>query len=460
MIKQKTLNAPFSLDGKGLHTGLEIHITFKPAPINTGYIIKRVDLENQPEIRALAENVTNTNRGTVLSKNDVSVSTVEHAMAALYANEIDNCIIEVNAPEFPILDGSASIYMNEIKKVGLTEQDARREFYIVKKRLEFSLPDSKSKLILLPDDRFGLDVQIDFPSKVLANQSARIDSLSEFEEEIASARTFVFVREIKPLLQAGLIKGGDLDNAIVIYDEEMPQEELDSLAGLVNAPSRDASHLGYLSNKPLRYPNEPARHKLLDVLGDLALIGKPIKGHIIAVCPGHKVNNMMARVIRKDIKIHESQAPSYNPNNDPVLDINQIKKLLPHRYPFLLVDKVIEEGADYIVGVKNVSGNEPFFQGHFPEEPVMPGVLIVEAMAQCGGLLVLGTMPEGDYSTYFLAINNVRFRRKIVPGDTLIFKLKYISEIRRGIANMRGLAFVGDTLACEAEFMAQIIKNK
>lgn len=457
---QKTLVAPFSLQGKGLHTGLEIHITFFPAPEYTGYVIRRTDLEGKPEIPALAELVSNTNRGTVLSKGDVSVSTVEHAMAALYASEIDNCIIEVDAPEFPILDGSSKFYIEQIQRVGLVEQDARREYYVVKKRLEFALPDGNSKLILLPDETFGLDVQINFNSSVLPNQSARIDSLSEFATEIASARTFVFVREIKGLLEAGLIKGGDLDNALVIYDEKMPQTEFDSLRALVNAPEKDASELGYLSNKPLIVPNEPARHKLLDLIGDLALIGRPIKGHIIAVCPGHTVNNKMARVIRKEIKHNESQSPSYNPNAEPLMDVNRIKQLLPHRYPFLLVDKVMEAGVDYIVGVKSVSGNEPFFQGHFPQEPVMPGVLIVEAMAQCGGLLVLNSMPqEGSYSTYFMMINNVKFRQKVVPGDTLIFKLKFLDAIRRGVANMRGLAFVGDKLVCEAEFMAQIITN-
>lgn len=461
MQKQQTLKDSFSLQGKGLHTGLIIHIAFHPAPEDTGYKIKRLDLEGQPIIEAIADNVHGTNRGTVLKKGDVTVSTIEHAMAALYALGVDNCMIEVNAPEFPILDGSAEPYVNEIRRVGLVEQSALREYYIVKKRMEVSDPESKSKLIFLPDEEFSVDVHISFPSKVLSNQFASLESLSDFEEQIANARTFVFVREVQMLLEANLIKGGDLDNALVIYDELLPQDRLDAMSDMMGVERKEVNELGYINNKPLIYDNEPARHKLLDVLGDLALIGKYVKGRIIATCPGHSINNKMARLIRKDIKLNEAQAPHYDPNKDPIMDVNRIKELLPHRYPFLLVDKIIEVGPDYIVGVKSVSGNEPFFQGHFPAEPVMPGVLQVEAMAQVGGLLVLNTLTEpGSYSTYFLMIDKVKFRRKVVPGDTLVFKLRMISEIRRGVANMRGLAFVGEQLACEAEFMAQIIQNK
>lgn len=461
MQKQQTLKDKFCLQGKGLHTGLDIHITFCPAPEESGYKIKRVDLEGQPVIAAIADNVHSTRRGTVLKKGEVSVSTIEHAMAALYALGVDNCLIEVDAPEFPILDGSAEPYVSEIKRVGLVEQETPRDYYIIKKRMEVSDPESNSKLILLPDDEFTVDVHIAFPSKVLSNQFASLETLSDFEEQIAGARTFVFVREVQMLLEANLIKGGDLDNALVIYDEPLAQDRLDALSDMMGVERKQVNELGYINNKPLIYDNEPARHKLLDVLGDLALIGKYIRGRIIATCPGHSINNKMARLIRKEIKQNEAQAPVYNPNKEPIMDINRIKELLPHRYPFLLVDKIIEVGPDYIVGVKSVSGNEPFFPGHFPGEPVMPGVLQVEAMAQVGGLLVLNTLTEpSSYSTYFLMIDKVKFRRKVVPGDTLVFKLRMISEIRRGVANMRGLAFVGEQLACEAEFMAQIIQNK
>ena len=461
MQKQKTLASEFSLQGKGLHTGLDIHITFKPAPENHGYQIKRTDLEGGPIVEALAENVINTQRGTVVGKKDVQISTIEHAMAALYAWEVDNCLIEVDAPEFPILDGSAHPFSEGIRSVGLTEQNAPRDYYIVRHKMEVKDEKTGSSLTILPDDRFSMNVLIDFDSPVLANQYATLSDLSQFADEIAASRTFVFVREIEMLLRNGLIKGGDLDNAIVIYDREMPQAELDRIADELGLPHKSVCELGYVNNKPLAYANEPARHKLLDVIGDLALIGKPIKGHIIATRPGHKINNQLAQVIRKDIKLNSIQAPVYDPNREPLMDINRIRELLPHRYPFLLVDKIIEIGGDYIVGIKNVSVNEPFFQGHFPQEPIMPGVLLVEAMAQTGGLLVLNSVDEPErYSTYFMKIDGVKFRQKVVPGDTLIFRLQLISPIRRGISTMKGYVFVGEKVVCEAEFMAQIVKNK
>lgn len=461
MSKQQTLRESFSLSGKGLHTGLNINITFHPAPVGTGRVIKRVDLEGQPEIPALSEFVKGTERGTVLRKGEASVSTIEHAMSALYALGVDNCLIEVDAPEFPILDGSAIEYVRQIKRVGLVEQEVQREYYIVKQRMEVVSEDGCSRILLLPDSDFGIDVHISFDSQVLSNQFASLESLDKFEQDIAASRTFVFVRELEQLLQNNLVRGGDLDNALVIYDEVMPQAEVERICDLMGVERKSGLELGYLNNAPIIYPNEPARHKLMDVLGDLSLIGRPIRGRIIATCPGHKINNEMGQRIRKEIKQNESQAPVYDPNKAPILDVNRIRELLPHRYPFLMVDKIIEVGDDYIVGVKNLTANEEFFQGHFPTEPVMPGVLQVEAMAQVGGLLVLSTLEDPEaYSTYFLKIDNVKFRQKVVPGDTLIFKIKMMTEMRRGMANMRGLAFVGETLVCEAEFMAQIVKNK
>jgi UDP-3-O-[3-hydroxymyristoyl] N-acetylglucosamine deacetylase/3-hydroxyacyl-[acyl-carrier-protein] dehydratase len=461
MSKQQTLKSSFTLQGKGLHTGLPITITFNPAPDNHGYKIKRVDLEDQPEIEALAENVGNTQRGTVLVKDNIQVSTIEHAMAALYALRVDNCLIEVNAPEFPILDGSSIQYVQAIFSVGTVEQVEERDYFVVRHKIEVVDEETGSRLTLLPDDRFCINSFIEFESKYIPNQSATLENLADFPKEIANSRTFVFVREIQKLREAGLIKGGDLDNAIVIYERQISQHELDSLADLLGVPHKDATELGYLNNKQIMYPNEPARHKLLDIIGDMALIGKPIKGRIIATRPGHKINNKLARLIRKQIKLNEVQPPVYDPNKPAVFDINRIKEFLPHRYPFLMVDKIIEIGEKYIIGIKNITTNEPYFQGHFPQEPVMPGVLQIEAMAQVGGLLVLSQVEEPErYSTYFLKIDKVKFRSKVIPGDTLIFRLDLTSEIRRGIANMRGFTFIGDKLVSEAEFTAQIVKNK
>ncbi len=461
MQKQNTLAASFSLQGKGLHTGLDIQVTFNPAPENHGYKIKRVDLPEQPIIDAVAENVINTQRGTVIGKKDVVIGTIEHAMAALYASGVDNCLIEVNAPEFPILDGSSRFYTEEIQKVGLQEQNASKDFYIVKHKIEVKDEESGASIMILPDDTFSVNVLISFDSPVLSNQYATMNNVSEFASEIAASRTFVFVREIENLLQHNLIKGGDLDNAIVIYDQKVSQESLDKIADMMNQPHKNVQDLGYINNKPLMFDNEPARHKLLDVIGDIALIGKPIRGRVIATHPGHSINNKLARIIRKDIKLNDVQAPVYDPNKEPIMDINRIRDLLPHRYPFLLVDKIIEIGKNYIVGVKNITVNEPFFQGHFPQEPVMPGVLQIEAMAQTGGLLVLNSVEEPErYSTYFMKIDGVKFRQKVVPGDTLVLRLELLAPIRRGISTMKGYVFVGDKLVSEAEFMAQIIKNK
>ena len=460
-MKQCTLKDSFQINGKGLHTGLQIEATFSPAPENTGYVFKRVDLEGEPTILAVAENVVETVRGTVIGNNTMRISTIEHALAALYAAGIDNCLITLNAPELPILDGSAIYYAEKIDEVGIVEQESEKDYYIVKQKIEVIDEKTGSSLIVLPDEDFSIDTMIEFDSAILQNQFASLHSMKNFKSEIAASRTFVFVREIEALLNANLIKGGDLDNAIVIYDQPMSKEALDKISNLIGIEGVEVSDLGYLNNKPLVFNNEPARHKLLDVIGDIALIGRPLKGRIIANKPGHSLNTMFSKKIRREIKRQDVQAPIYNPNLEPVMDANRIRECLPHRYPFLLVDKIIEMGENHIVGIKNITQNEPFFLGHFPQEPVMPGVLQVEAMAQVGGLLVLNNVEEPErYSTYFMKIDNVKFRQKVVPGDTLIFHLSLMGEIRRGVASMKGYAFVGEKIVSEAEFMAQIIKNK
>lgn len=461
MFKQKTLAGSFSLFGKGLHTGLNLTVTFNPAPENSGYKIQRIDLEGEPIIQAIAENVVDTSRGTVVANGEARCSTIEHAMAALYALGIDNCLIQVNGPEFPILDGSSIMYVENIRRVGVVEQNAPKDFYVIKKKIEFRDDETGSSIIILPDEQFSITTMISFDSQFINSQFATLDNMDDFTEHIAPARTFVFVREIEPLLKAGLIKGGDLDNAIVIYEKEISQEALDRLADHLHVEHRDATALGYIQDRPLVWQNEPARHKLLDIIGDMALIGRPIKGRIIATRPGHTINNKFARQMRREIRKHEVQAPNYDPNEEPLMDVNRIRELLPHRYPMQLADKVVETGSNFIVAVKNVTSNEAFFQGHFPQEPVMPGVLQIEAMAQAGGLLVLNSIEEPErWSTYFLRIDDVKFRKKVVPGDTLLFRVELISPIRHGIATMRGFAFVGETVVMEATFTAQITKNK
>ncbi len=460
-MKQITLKQPFSVKGKGLHTGLEIEATFNPAPDGHGYKFQRVDLEGSPVIDAVGENVVDSNRGTVIAKGDARVSTIEHAMAALYASGIDNCLITVNAPEMPILDGSAREYCEKILETGVQEQKADKDYYIVRQKIEVKDEATGASILVLPDDEFSVETMVEFNSPVLANQYASLRDMRDFNSEISSSRTFVFVREVEPLVKNNLIRGGDLDNAIVIYDSPMEKSELDRLADLMHVPHKDVKEFGYINNRPLTHDNEPARHKLLDVIGDLALIGRPLKGKVIATHPGHSINTAFAKKIRKELKRQEIQPPVYNPNIAPVLDSNRIREMLPHRYPFLLIDKVIEMGGNHIVGVKNITVNEPFFQGHFPQEPVMPGVLLIEALAQTGGLLVLSQLPDPEhYSTYFMKIDNVKFRQKVVPGDTLLFHVSFMTELRRGCAVMKGYAFVGDKIVTECEFMAQIIKNK
>ncbi len=461
MMKQTTLKGSFSLFGKGLHTGLSITVTFNPAPENTGYKIQRIDLEGEPVIDAVAENVVDTQRGTVLAKGDVRVSTVEHGMAALYALGIDNCLIQVNGPEFPILDGSSKNYVEKIQEIGTVEQNAPKDYYVIRHKMEIKDDKTGSCITILPDDDFSITAMCSFDSKFISSQFATLDNMDKFATDIAAARTFVFVRDIEPLLSANLIKGGDMDNAIVIYERQLEQDKLDKLADLLGVPRMDATKLGYIQHKPLVWDNECTRHKLLDIIGDMALIGKPIKGRIVATRPGHTVNNKFARLMRKEIRKHEVQAPFYDPNEAPVMDVNRIRELLPHRYPMQLVDKVISIGPNSIVGLKNITSNEPFFTGHFPEEPVMPGVLQIEAMAQCGGLLVLNSLEEPErWSTYFMKIDNVKFRQKVVPGDTLLFKVELLAPVRHGVSSMKGYMFVGDTIVSEATFTAQIVKNK
>lgn len=461
MSKQKTLKGSFSLFGKGLHTGLNLTVTFNPASENTGYKIQRIDLDGQPVIEAIAENVVDTQRGTVLAKGDVRISTVEHGMAALYALGIDNCLIQVNGPEFPILDGSAELYVQKIQEVGIVDQNAEKDYYIIRKKIEVKDERSGSVITILPDDQFSITAMCSFQSKFINSQFATLDNMADFPTEIAAARTFVFVRDIMPLLQANLIKGGDMDNAIVIYEKQVDQPTLDKLADLLKVPHIDATHIGYIQHRPLQWENECTRHKLLDIIGDMALIGRPIKGRIIATRPGHTINNLFARQLRKEIRKHEIQAPIYDPNEKPVMDNIRIRQLLPHRFPMQLVDKIISLGPTSIVGVKNVTADEPFFQGHFPQEPVMPGVLMVEAMSQCGGLLVLNQLDEPErYSTYFVKIDDVKYRQKVVPGDTLLFRVELLHPVRHGISSMKGYMFVGDHVVAEASFTGQITKNK
>lgn len=441
---------------------MNLTVTFNPAPENSGYKVQRIDLEGEPIIDAVAENVIDTQRGTVIGLNEnVKVSTVEHAMSALYAMGIDNCLMQVNGPEFPILDGSAAIYASKIQEIGVEEQNAPKDFYIIRHKIEVKDEENGSCITILPDDEFSITAMCSFESKFINSQFATIDNVNDYATEIAPARTFVFVRDIEPLLKANLIKGGSLDNAIVIYERQVEQEQLDKLADLLDVPHMDATKIGYIQHKPLVWENECTRHKLLDIIGDMALIGKPIKGRIVATRPGHTINNKFARELRKEIKKHEIQAPFYDPNEAPVMDVNRIRQLLPHRYPMQLVDKVVSIGPTTIVGIKNVTSNEPFFQGHFPTEPVMPGVLLIEAMAQCGGLLVLNSLDEPErYSTYFTRINEAKFRQKVVPGDTLIFKVELLAPVRHGISSMKGWVFVGDKLTTEVNFTAQIVKNK
>ena len=461
-MKQKTLKGSFSLFGKGLHTGLNLTVTFNPAAENTGYKIQRIDLEGEPIIDAIAENVIDTQRGTVLGKGEARVSTVEHGLSALYALGIDNCLMQVNGPEFPILDGSAIQYVEKIREVGIEEQNAPKDWYIIRKKIEVKDDSTGSCITILPDEDFSITTMCSFESKFINSQFATLDNPQDYPKEIAPARTFVFVRDIEPLLQANLIKGGDLDNAIVIIDRPVTQEQLDHLAQICNKPRIKVRPEGVLNNLKLHYENEPARHKLLDMIGDLALVGMPIKGRVVAARPGHYANTELVRRIRKAIRTDRKKAdiPVYNPGEPPVMTIEDIKEVLPQRPPFLLIDKIIEKKEDAVVGIKNVTMNEPFFVGHFPDEAVMPGVLQIEAMAQVGGILLMDRLDDPKkYNSYFLRVDKVRFRRRVVPGDTLIIRVELGGEVRRGIAMLNGQIYVGDVLVTEGELMIQILKK-
>ena len=461
--KQRTLAKEISLTGKGLHSGNSATITFKPAPVNHGYKFCRVDLPGKPVIDALAEHVTDTSRGTTLMQNNASVTTIEHVMAALHGLRVDNALVELNGPEAPIMGGSAWKFVEAIKEAGIVDQKEDRNYFIVKQKITFSDEEHGVDLIVYPDDHFSVNVLIDYNSKILGNQYAILDSIEDFEEKICKSRTFVFFHELEPLFNKGLIHGGDLDNAIVILEKEVEQSEIDRIAKLFNRPGISTHTAGILNNTELRYPNEPARHKLLDIIGDIALVGHPIKGKIVATRPGHYANTRLARIIRQEMKktLSKHNIPVYDSSQPPVFTVEEIKKRLPHRFPFLMVDKIISLDESSIVGIKNVTFNESFFQGHFPDEPIMPGVLLVEALAQTGGLLILNNVEEPEkYSTYFLKIDKLKFKHKVVPGDTVILKMELADVMRRGIATMFGQAFVGNKLVLEGEMTAQVVKNK
>ena len=422
-----------------------------------------MDLPGKPVIDALAEHVTDTSRGTTLVQNNATVTTIEHVMAALNGLRVDNAMIELDGPEAPIMGGSAWNFVEAIKEAGIIDQKEDRNYFVVKQKITFSDEEHGVDLIVYPDDHFSVNVLIDYNSKILGNQYSILDSIEDFEEKIAKSRTFVFFHELEPLFNKGLIRGGDLDNAIVILEKEVEQAEIDRIAKLFNRPGISTHTAGILNNTELRYPNEPARHKLLDIMGDLALVGHPIKGKIVATRPGHYANTRLARIIRQEMKktLSKLDIPLYDASQPPVFTVEEIKKRLPHRFPFLLVDKIISLDESSIVGIKNVTFNESFFQGHFPEEPVMPGVLLVEALAQTGGLLILNSVKDPEkYSTYFLKIDKLKFKSKVVPGDTVILKMELADVMRRGIVTMFGQAFVGNKLVLEGEMTAQVVKNK
>ncbi|MFV8355164.1 bifunctional UDP-3-O-[3-hydroxymyristoyl] N-acetylglucosamine deacetylase/3-hydroxyacyl-ACP dehydratase [Flavobacterium sp. XS1P32] len=462
MVKQKTIRKEISLTGVGLHTGKEVKMTFKPAPVNNGFTFVRVDLEGQPIIEADANYVVNTQRGTNLEKLGVKIQTPEHVLAALIGCDLDNVIIELNASELPIMDGSSKYFVEALEKAEIEEQNAKRNIYVVKEVISFTDEASGSEILVMPNDHYSVTAMVDFGTKILGTQNATMKSIADFKTEISESRTFSFLHELESLLENGLIKGGDLNNAIVYVDKEISAATMESLKVAFGKDEITVKPNGILDNLTLHYPNEAARHKLLDVVGDLALIGTRIQGKVIANKPGHFVNTQFAKKMAKIIKIEQrNYVPVYDLHLEPLMDIHKIMAVLPHRPPFLLIDRIIEMSESHVVGMKNVTMNENFFVGHFPEAPVMPGVLIVEAMAQTGGILVLSTVPDPEnYLTYFMKIDNVKFKHKVLPGDTLIFKCDLITPIRRGICHMQANAYANGKLVAEAELMAQIAKKQ